>query len=264
MELFPPCPTNSFVPGASLSWRNGRSLHLAARRTSAESIVVVQPDGNIIDILKQHKSRVLADPRIHVIEQEPRAYLDTTRSLFDVIQLAGLEGFAAGSEASGASGKTTSPQSKGTRDAWPSVRARSRMCSARDTRPERDNLKIVATWIEALQKAGAKNPENHLLLARDELSLVTAGGKIRIRPRGGQGPARNCRRNVLDVEWFPGAKSEETNRVHILPGPQGTKVSWYHHALMRLLSPERENSMQNGMTNIQPATDDKPFFLRFL
>lgn len=236
----------------------------AARRTSAESIVVVQPDGNTIDILKQHKSRVLDDPRIHVIEQEPRAYLDTTRSLFDVMQLAGLEGFAAGSGGIGGLREDYLATVEGYTRCLAHLSEHGIACVVRGIQdPERDNLKIVATWIEALQKAGAKNPGNHLLLARDELSLVTLVGKSEFGPEAAKVLRETAEEMSWDVEWFPGVKPEDTNRVHILPGPEGTKVSWYHHALTRLLSPERAEFYERWMSNIQPATDDKPFFYDF-
>jgi MFS family permease len=68
-----------------------------ARLSSADSIYLIQGDENVIAALAGHPSRVLDDPRIRVFITEPRAFLDTTESKFDIVHLAALEGFAAGS-----------------------------------------------------------------------------------------------------------------------------------------------------------------------
>jgi hypothetical protein len=258
-------PYKLIRPSSILILGETGGVHIwAARLTSAESIVVVQPDGNIIDIMKQHKSRVLDDPRIHVFEAEPRAYLDTTRSRFDVIQLAGMEGFAAGSGGIGGLREDYLATVEGYSRCLAHLSEHGIACVVRGIQdPERDNLKIVATWIEALQKAGAKNPGNHLLLARDELSQVTLVGKSEFGEESAKVLRETAAKMSWDVEWFPGVKPEDTNKVHILPGPQGTKISWYHRALRSLLSPDRQEFYEKWMSNIQPATDDKPFFYDF-
>ena len=67
-----------------------------ARLSQAESIVVVQSDRNIAQVLRTHGSHVLDDPRVQVIHAEPRAYLDTTSETFDLIHLAAFGGVSRG------------------------------------------------------------------------------------------------------------------------------------------------------------------------
>jgi hypothetical protein len=66
-----------------------------------------------------------------------------------------------------------------------------------------------------------------------------------------------------DLEWFPGVRPEQTNKIHLLAGPEGTRVSWYYHAVKRILSPEREDFYRKWICNVRPATDDRPFFYDF-
>lgn len=148
-------------------------LHVwAARLASAREIDVVQPDSNIVKILAQHKSGVLHDQRIVIVEEEPRAFLDKTGENFDVIQLAELEGFSPGSGGIGGLRENYLATVEGFGRCLARLSHNGIVCVVRGIQdPERDNLKIVAMWIEALEKAGASNPGNHLLLARDELSL---------------------------------------------------------------------------------------------
>ena len=85
-------PKRVLVLGAT----DGHYIWLA-RLSRAESIVVVQPDPNIVQVLRRYGGNVLDDPRIHLVQAEPRAYLDSTSEIFDVVHLAAMEGFLAGS-----------------------------------------------------------------------------------------------------------------------------------------------------------------------
>jgi hypothetical protein len=127
--------------------------------------------------------------------------------------------------------------------------------------PPRDNLKIIATWIEALERAGAKTPGNHLLLARDELSFVTLVGRSEFTDTEVNAFREAARKMSWEVEWFPGVRPEDTNKIHVLPGPGGK--SWYHEAVNKLLSVNREEFLDAWLFRIEPARDDSPFFYDF-
>ncbi len=240
-------------------------LHVwAARLTSAHRIDVVQPDSNIVKILAQHKSGVIQDQRIVIVEEEPRAFLDKTGKNFDVIQLADLEGFSPGSGGIGGLRENYLATVEGFGRCLARLSDNGIACLVRGIQdPERDNLKIVATWIETLENAGARNPGNHLLLARDELSLVTLAGKSEFDAETVAIFRKTAAEMSWDVEWFPGVRPADTNKIHVLPGPEGTNISWYHHALRKLLSPEREEFYKQWICSVRPATDNSPFFYDF-
>ncbi len=83
---------------------------------------------------------------------------------------------------------------------------------------------------------GVKEPGRHFLMARDELGFATIVGK---RPYAGDTIEmfrKACREMSWETEWFPGIKPEQTNKTHVLSGPAGTTISWYHHAMSQLLS----------------------------
>jgi hypothetical protein len=234
-----------------------------ARMSEAEAIVFVQPDENIIRVLQDHPSRVLDDPRIRIVAAEPRAFLDQTKDTFDIIHLAALEGFSAGSGGIGGLREDYLATVAGFRKVLERLTPVGLASVARGIQePERDNIKIAATWIEALEQQ-SQQPGNHMLVARDELSLATLVRKSMIPP-----DLTAEFRNVLkvrswDVEWFPGVSPDSTNRLHILPGPPETPMSWYQHAMRMLLSPQRQEFYRNWICNVRPATDDKPFFYDF-
>jgi hypothetical protein len=129
--------------------------------------------------------------------------------------------------------------------------------------PPRDNIKIAAMWIEAFQRRKVKEAGGHFLMARDELGFTTIVGK---RPYDGATIdkfRKACREMSWETEWFPGIKPEQTNTTHVLPGPAGTTISWYHHAMSQLLSPHREDFFRRWISYVRPATDDNPFFYDF-
>jgi hypothetical protein len=241
----------------------GGMLVWLARLSDARTIVFVQPDENVIRALKGHRSGVLDDPRVRVVQAEPRAFLDNTHVSFDIIHLAGLEGFSAGSGGIGGLREDYLATIPGFRKTLDALTPHGIAAVVRGIQePERDNIKIVATWIEALERE-TQDPGNHLLVARDELSIATLVGKSPITADTIRRFQWTCEETSWDVEWFPGIAPEQTNRIHVLSGPPGGSISWYQHALRKLLSPERAEFYRDWIANIRPATDDNPFFYDF-
>jgi len=252
-------PKRALILGAT-----GGSYVWLARQSGADSIYVVQGDKNIVDALEKHKSRVLDDPRIQVVVTEPRAFLDNTSMKFDIINLEALEGFSPGSSGIGGLREDYLATVEGFERALNLLTDAGMATSIRGIQdPPRDNIKIAAMWIEALERNGVKEPSRHFLMARDELGFTTIVGK---RPYAGDTIdkfRKACREMSWETEWFPGIKPEQTNTTHILSGPAGTTISWHHHAMSELLSPRREDFFRQWISYVRPATDDSPFFYDF-
>ncbi len=258
-------PYKLIKPKSVLILGESGGIHVwLARLSQAESIVVVQPDRNIIKVLREHDSRVLADPRVRVVVAEPRAFLDSNREQFDIIHLTSLEGFSPGSGGIGSLREDYLATVEGFQKCLDSLSPRGSAGVVRGIQdPARDNIKIAATWIEALERNGVHDPGNHILMARDELSVATLAWKSPVTRAMVRVFRRICQDSSWETEWFPRIRPEETNRLHVLPGPAGSSASWYHHALRKLLSDEREAFYGKWMANVRPATDDSPFFHDF-
>ncbi|MBI5570799.1 MAG: hypothetical protein HY914_12715 [Desulfomonile tiedjei] len=235
-----------------------------ARLSDAESITIVVPDGNVVSVLQEYGSGVLEDPRVKVVIADPRAFLDRTEGAFDIVHLPALEGFSAGSGGIGGLREDYLATVEGFARCLSVLTPGGIACVTRGIQePERDNLKIAATWIEALEKRGATRPGEHILIARDELSVATIVGRSRLSASVVQAFLAATRTLQCESEWFPGVVSDRTNRTHVVPGPEGTSISWYHHAMRMFLSPQREEFYRSWICNIRPATDDRPFFYDF-
>lgn len=243
---------------------SGSTYLWLARLSPAKSIVFVQPDRNIIRILEDHPSRPLTDPRIKVIVAEPRAFLDRTSEAFDIIHLAALEGFAAGSGGIGGLREDYLATVEGFTRCLDALSPHGIAGVVRGIQdPPRDNIKIAATWIEALEKRGSRRPGDHMLIARDELNVATFVSPSRLGASEVKAFREACHTMSWDMDWFPGVRPDLTNRVHNLPGPPGAAVSWYFHAMGKLLSGERSRFYREWIANVRPATDNMPFFYDF-
>ena len=235
-----------------------------ARLSSATSIVLVQPDENIRRVLETHPSHVLADPRVTVVAAEPRAFLDKTKTKFDIIHLASMEGFPAGSGGIAGLREDYLGTVEGFSRCLNALTPGGIACVVRGIQdPARDNIKIAATWIEALERNDVKEPGKQIIMARDELAVATLVGRSPFSEDLVRKLQLVCHNMSWDLDWFPGVRPEQTNKIHLLAGPEGSRVSWYYHAMKQILSPEREDFYRKWICNVQPATDDRPFFYDF-
>ncbi len=199
-----------------------------ARLSSASSIVLVQPDENIRRVLETHPSHVTADPRITVVAAEPRAFLDTTKMKFDIIHLAAMEGFSPGSGGIAGLREDYLGTVEGFSRCLNALTPGGIVCVVRGIQdPARDNIKIAGTWIEALERNDAREPGKQVIMARDELAVATLVGRSPFLSDLVRELQAVCHRMSWDLDWFPGVKPQQTNKIHLLAGPEGTTVSWY-------------------------------------
>ena len=109
---------------------------------------------------------------------EPRAFLDNATTTFDIIHLAALEGFSPGSGGIGGLREDYLATVEGFGRCLDLLTDSGVATVTRGIEdPARDNIKIAAMWIEALESKGVKDPGRHFLMARDELGFSTLVGK---------------------------------------------------------------------------------------
>jgi hypothetical protein len=124
--------------------------------------------------------------------------------------------------------------------------------------PPRDSLKVFATAIDALRRSGVSDPANHLLMIR---SWNTSTLLARNEPFGSRDIERLqafCRERWFDLVHYPGMDAALANRYNQLPEP------WYFGGAQALLGPQRDAYEKGYKFDITPATDDRPYFSRFL
>uniref|UniRef100_A0A7C4EUK9 Spermidine synthase n=1 Tax=Desulfomonile tiedjei TaxID=2358 RepID=A0A7C4EUK9_9BACT len=241
------------------------AIHLwNARLHHPDLILFVQPDENVARVLAGHPSRPLDDPTIHVIISDARTFLEKTHETFDVIQLAELEGFAPGTSGIGGLRENYLATVQGFRKCLERLTPGGVACTVRGIQdPPRDNIKILGTWFEALRADKSLDPASHLIMARDELACAILCWKSPVTPEVGAQIAQKCHDNCWELEWAPHVHGIGANRVHMLPGPTGSSVSWYHEAITKFQRGQDEQFYRNWIAHVRPATDDIPYFFDF-
>lgn len=258
-----------------------------ARRQGAAAVDVVQSNRVLSDLLsgplEDEGGMVFDLPGVGLHPVEPRAFLEGTRGSFDLIQLAGMESWSAAAGGLEGLNQDHLMTVEGVAAALRRLSPDGILHVSRGIQlPPRDNAKIAATVIAALEQsgiarsawsAGAALEQSgvtrsgaHIAMVRDFLGVCTM-----VRPRPWrEGEIRRLRdlaaeRNLTPV-YFEGITARELNRPDELPGPPGEDGDYLYHVMRRLLSEdpgETARFFEEWPFEIRPATDDRPFFGNF-
>jgi SAM-dependent methyltransferase len=123
--------------------------------------------------------------------------------------------------------------------------------------PPRDSLKLAATAIEALRRAGVADPGRRMVMIRgwNTATLLVRNGEF-----GEQDIAavrEFAREHSFDTAWYPGMPAGEANRYNRLERP------WFYEGIVALLGERAPEYLEDYKFDISPATDQKPYFFNF-
>jgi hypothetical protein len=66
-----------------------------------------------------------------------------------------------------------------------------------------------------------------------------------------------CHTRGFDISYYPGIEPDEVNRFNVMAQP------WLYQAALALLGPDSERFIASYKFNLQPASDDQPYFFHF-
>ena len=123
--------------------------------------------------------------------------------------------------------------------------------------PPRDTVKLLATAVEACKALKLNNPEQRMLLIRSwqTSTLVVKNGSFSKREIDRLKQFSSER--SFDLAYYPGIAVDEVNRFNILRQP------YFYRAAKALLGTGGEAFINAYKFNIEPATDDRPYFFHF-
>jgi len=239
-----------------------------ARRKGASVIDVVQPYASVFQLLlgpvRERGGVVMTRPSARVIIAEPRHYLEHAPDRYDLIQLVGLESSAAGSGGVGGLGQDYLVTVEGVQACLGRLSSSGILFSCRGIQmPPRDNIKLLATFIEAMRELDIADPQRHIVIVRDYLAVCIAVKASPWSPAQIERVRNICRQRQLTPVWFDGIRTEELNRPDALPPPPEGEGDEYYYAARRLLSPDAGRFIDEWLFDVRPATDDRPFFFDF-
>jgi len=235
-----------------------------ARRHRAESIVVVQPNRQITELLRgplaARGGSVLCGEDVRVVHRDPRAFVEQTDEKFDLIQIVSLESFAAGSAGVLALHENYLATREGFARCFERLTDAGVLTMTRGMQyPPRDNIKLFATAVEAVESCGIARPAEHVALVANYLAGCTLVSR---RPWDAAGLRRLtafCRRQRLRI-LYP-----QELPAGCEPGssPSGPEYDALATAAAQIAGPDRQQYYQTWPYQVRPATDDRPYFYDF-
>ena len=123
--------------------------------------------------------------------------------------------------------------------------------------PPRQEARILATWIEALEKNNM-DPSSRIIAIRSWGTISYFIKKSPFTNSEIQKLKDFTDRCLFDLVYYPGIKPEETN-IH-----NKFEKSFYYNLTKQLLSPaERKELYRDYIFQLRPTTDNRPFFYNF-
>ncbi|MDY7110514.1 MAG: hypothetical protein SYC29_17930 [Planctomycetota bacterium] len=239
-----------------------------ARRRDAGGIDAVQPYAAVralmLGPLAGDGGSVLARPSANLILAEPRHHIETTPQRYDLIQLVKLESSAAGSGGVGGMGQDHTITVEGVESMLDRLAEGGMLFVCRGIQtPPRDNIKLLATFIEALRRLDIATPQRHIVIVRDYLAVCTIVKRSPFSALEIERIRDVCGQRQLTPVWFEGIRTDELNQPDALPAPADGVGDWYHYAARQLFSPRAQRFIDEWAFDIRPPTDDRPFFFDF-
>lgn len=236
-----------------------------ARRRSAAWIDIVQPNRAITALLVEYSKHLDPYPHGSFQTQHPRTFLAAhDRPPHDLIQVVSLEGIGVGSAGMRGLAEDHLATVEGFADCLRALSDDGVLAISRGIQqPPRENIRLFATAVEALEKIGVEDPSRHVIQVRDYLGVCTIATRSSLTAARRETLRTAIREFNLTPVWYAGLPVEEVNQPDALDGPPGTHVDWLHHAAHEILSLRRASFYKSWLLNVRPLHDDNPFFWDF-
>jgi len=235
---------------------------LRALYHEAPYIDAVELNPNLIDLVRGEFSgfagHIHERPDVMVHVGEARSFVEASGGRWDLIQLPLLDSFTAASAGVQALSESPLYTVEGLQAYHGHLAPGGLLAITRWLRsPPRESVKLFATAVLALERAGASSPGDQLALIHgwNTATLLVKNG---IFEAGEIATVRMfTEARSFDLAWYPGMSAWEANRFNRQAEP------YLYRAAAALVGPERDNFLTNYKFHVAPATDDRPYFFRF-
>ena len=239
-----------------------------ARRFGATEITVVLEDPQMLDLFKGPLTNLGgqglkgSDLKIHITS--PRHYLEYSKEHFDLIQLVSAESMAAGISGLLSLHENYLLTVQGLARCLEHLTPAGLLTITRGLQsPPRDNIKILATVVEGMERIGITQPANHLAQVRNHLAVCTLAFRNPLQSRRIRSLVKISDDLWLDIDNLVGFVPGSRKPFNQLVGPPDSKISFFKLAADKIFSADREEFFKGWAYNVKPATDDRPYFFDF-
>lgn len=229
----------------------GAELHLAARQ-GAQELIGVEMHPVVAHLAAQNAP--WADVRV----AEGRAFIRQTTNRFDLIQISLLDSLATSATGVGAANESYLYTVEALGEFIARLSEDGVLCVTRWLKtPPRDNVKLFATAVEALERMGAVEPAGQLMFVRGWATGTLLVKRTLFTDEEIARARRWAEERGFDVDYFPGAAERDVNLRNVMAAPE------YFQAARSVLFGDREEFFRDHLFNVRPATDERPYFFHF-
>ena len=225
----------------------------------ARSVDAVELDGQMIAMVQEdlgaYSGRPYSLPGVRAYVAEARGFVGSSHERHDLIQVALLDSFASSSAGLGSLAEshlytTEALDAYLDRLAPDGLLAFTRWISL----PPRDSLRLFATAVAALERRGVRDPGASLAMIRGWSTttlLIKNGGFSASDVAAIRG---FCRERSFDLVHLPAISAAEANVFNVLDRDD------FFAGTQALLGPGRQDFIDRYRFELEPSTDDRPYF----
>ncbi len=238
----------------------GREIAQALAHDAAR-IDAIEPNPDFVDLMQDEYAAFSGDlyarDEVHVRATDPRGFLAATEGQWNVIIVGGAGAHGAGTGAHGLSESyllTVDAMALMLRrlspGGWLSFTQALEL-------PPRNSLKLMLTALEALERQGATNPAEHLVLIRGMTTTTLLVGRDPVGARAIGETAAFVEARSFDLAYYAGMTRDAANRFNLLAEPL------LFDAAIALSGSGQADFVERYKFDIEAATDDRPYFFDF-
>jgi hypothetical protein len=233
-----------------------------AIRQGVKKVMAVEPNPVLLSLLEKELAGevdgLMKHPALMVKKSDSRTWLLTDPLAYDLIVFPSIDTFG------GTSGLNAIQEhylftKEAFGDAWRKLTPRGVLSvTCWMDYPPRHTLKILSTLIEMLAVRGVDDPRSVIAAARSWGTITFIVKKTPFSPEEIQNIRAFCLRLGFDPALLPDIRASERAVFNVL------QDDLFFNTIERLLSPGRRDLYDAYDFNIEPATDDRPYFAQFL
>ncbi|MFZ1641071.1 MAG: SAM-dependent methyltransferase, partial [Candidatus Contendobacter sp.] len=235
---------------------------LQALALGARTVDAVELNPQVVALVQERfgafSGRPYSLPGVRLHLGEARGFVEASAARFDLIQVALLDAFSAAAAGLHGLAESYLYTVEALRAYLDHLRPGGLLAITRwVTLPPRDALKLFATAVAALEAQGVADPGARLVMIRGwkTATLLVKNGPFSAAEIAAV--QAFCTARAFDPVWYPGMTPDAANRYNILDRP------YFYEGAAALLSDQRADFVERYKFNLQPATDDRPYFFHF-
>ena len=235
---------------------------LQANFHAVKHIDAVELNPQVIDLVKEKYAdfagRIYASANLNLYTDEARGFVATTRKTYDLINISLLDAFGASAAGLYSMAESYLYTEQAIQQYLRHVNANGYLSITRWIKiPARDEPKLLATVIKTLKQMNSGEPGRQIIMIRgwQTSTLMVKNGVISAEEI--KRLKQFCHDRGFDLVYYPGISEQEVNTFNIQQQP------YLYQAATALLSDKSQAFIDDYKFNIEPATDDRPYFFHF-